>query len=46
MREYSLSHILAMALADLMAIVWIPEILEFANIGSDTAPCFPCSCWH
>lgn len=37
MREYSLSHILAMALADLMAIVWIPEILEFANIGSDTA---------
>ena len=37
MHEYSLSHILAMALADLMAIVWIPEILEFANIGSDTA---------
>lgn len=37
MREYSLSHILAMASADLMAIVWIPEILEFANIGSDTA---------
>lgn len=37
MHEYSLSHILAMALADLLAIVWIPEILEFANIGSDTA---------
>ena len=33
MHEYSLSHILAMALADLMAIVWIPEILEFANIA-------------
>lgn len=37
MHEYSLSHILAMTLADLMAIVWIPEILQFANIGSDTA---------
>ena len=37
MHEYSLSHILAMALADLLAIVWIPEILEFANIGSDAA---------
>ena len=36
MHEYSLSHILAMALADLLAIVWIPEILEFANMGSDT----------
>ena len=37
MHEYSLSHILAMTLADLMAIVWIPEILQFVNIGSDTA---------
>ena len=37
MHEYSLSRILAMALADLMAIVWIPEILQFANIGSDAA---------
>ena len=37
MHEYSLSRILAMALADLIAIVWIPEILQFANIGSDTA---------
>lgn len=37
MHEYSLSHVLAMALADLMAIVWIPEILQFANIGSDAA---------
>ena len=26
-----------MTLADLMAIVWIPEILQFVNIGSDTA---------